>query len=112
METPTSDTGFIQWLINALAGLGLLVTGWMNFRINKMEDETKTDLRDHREDIYKEMTRVMGEYNQTSRSLWERIEESRASLDTFKQHVLMSMVTKDDLRGMKDDLMEAIKANT
>lgn len=98
METP-QDFSFWEWLIGGIGGLGTLVIGYLHIRVNRIEDVNRG-----------EHNRILDETRSNAQIMWDQIEKNHNQFDSFRQTILLTMVTKEDMREFKHEVIEAIRS--
>ena len=88
-----SDVSFFEWLVGGFGALGLFVLG-MDAKQRKYIDG-KVD-------------KMAGEHGVENAALWAAFNAEQARATQFREKILVEMVTKQDLNGVKQELMDAI----
>ncbi len=104
-ETIPNEQGFIQWLVGSLGALMMAVIGHIyatigrtNGRITRAED---SETARHKDEALHEQV--------AHDRLWGALNQNARDLGDFKERVLTTLATKDDLRGLEDRLIAVLQ---
>lgn len=112
MDTGAQDTSLLQWIINGVIGLLVVSFGWLNFRITRAEDTSRDDLKTLLEDNDEDHNRMRDETRSNAKIMYDDMKGNFTAFDAFRSYVYGAMgnvVTKEDLRDVKRELLEAIR---
>ena len=105
MDTPTPDIGFLEWLIGGACSAFALVVGHLHMRISSQEER-----------MFSEMSKRDETSEKQSDKVWTELQRQQMQSEQFRDRVLGTMVTRDDMRAdlkaLKDDLLDAIKSRS
>jgi len=109
MENPNSDMTFIEWVIGGVTAVGAFIATHIYMRITQVESRSFSELavRD------KKMKEDRDTTAKAQDSIWQEVQRQAEVSDKFREKILSTMVTRDDmkadLRDLKNDLLEALR---
>jgi hypothetical protein len=114
---PAPDDSGFQWLMGGIVTLGLAAFGFVFKRVDSVEKrvdsvERRANVRIDATDanIDKFRNEMRQEFDVSYNRLWQAITENRAEAEARQVRILETMVTKDDLRALGNDMSMRIEA--
>jgi hypothetical protein len=95
----------LRWLLNFLGGIALAAFGFLWKRMNGIERDLRQEVKDLRAEI-----KAASEASSAARDKqWVALEGVRKDVSDFKDSMLRTAATKEDLRDMERRLIENLR---